>query len=420
MNNRKRDCLYRCFIDRVKLEATHRNIDPACYFPHRGQLQVVQSKEYRGLGPVNAALDKMSKTSIGGHEECRKLICAICLTEAGQKCTRTVSKNEVKLIKEYVSESYNVEDPRFATGICNGCQRKLLKIQTDSKIIIRVSSQFCVQLPIPTRSKVSSNCTCTICTRARLNGGAWNKFRKDCKKIDSVALNKGEKLCPKCFSKIYPGSSHSEEACQSKNTLIDNLSNIDPKILKAALKKQNVEVVEKKEIPKPGPSHVYTNDDVKHLKKITGVSGKTVKTFMQFIRVKEGPGYVEPHVRENMARDKKLFEPYFSLKKEKFNESDSVPAMDKEVPLFFCHDPDGFIETECEILGYSPHELTKKLGIDSGKGSLKLTLSMRDQTEETPRKKSRVTHKDTVQAGVYILQYLVKKNSCFWLLQGAQ
>ena len=107
---------------------------------------------------------------------------------------------------------------------------------------------------------------------------------------------------------------------------------------------------------------------------------------------------MEPHIRENMGKDKKVFEPYFDIQKAKFNESESVPKMDKEVPVFFCHDPDGFIEKECEILGKSPEDFDKKLSIDSGKDSNKLTLTLREKYQyETPPKKSCVTHKDSVQ-----------------------
>ena len=73
----------------------------------------------------------------------------------------------------------------------------------------------------------------------------------------------------------------------------------------------------------------------------------------------------------------------------------------KKFQFFFCHDPDGFIEKECEILGRSPDDFDKKLGIDSGKGSNKLTLTLREKEQyQIPRKKSRVTHKDSVQVGV--------------------
>ena len=354
-------------------------------------------------------LNTMARVGIGGHDECRKLICAICLTEGGQKCTRTVSENEVILIKQYVSDNYDVNDPKFATGICNSCQRKLIQMpDKDSKVKLRVSSQFCVTLPPQTRARTQATCECTICTRARMNGGRWLKFRKDCKTMDSIVLKRGEKikLCPICFSKIYPGSKHSQSACQSKETLVENLSKIDPKYLKAALKEQNVDVIETKYIPQPEPNHVYTKDDAKHLKKITGISGNQARTVLQFIRVKEGPGHVEPHIRENIAKDKKVFEPYFDIQRAKFNESMEVPEMDKEVPIFFCHDPDGFIDKECELLGINPKDFKKKLGIDSGKGSEKLTLTLRlreqPEPEEIPRKKSRVTHKDTVQVGVIV------------------
>ena len=342
----------------------------------------------------------MYKAGIGGHEECRHVICAVCLSESGQKCTRTVSEHEVGLIKEYVSDSYNPTDPRFATGLCNKCHMKLLKLpkkSEDTESTILVSSQFCVTLPVQTRS--FTVCECTICTRARLSGGAWNKFRKDCKSgKDLIELGKGDKLCPQCFSKIYRGSNHSKEACNSKETIAENLSNVDPKLLKKALQKQNIDVIEKKDVPAAGPSHVWTKEDAKLLKKTTKVTGEQTKKILQFIRTKEKPGYVQPYIRENMAMDKKVFDPYFKVTNVKFQESESVPEMDREVPLLYCDEVDDMIEKAASIIGKSPDELELKLGGDSGKGSLKTTLSMTDPSPQPPSKKSRVTHKDGVQA----------------------
>ena len=112
----------------------------------------------------------------------------------------------LRLIKEYISDTYNTTDPRFAAGICEKCHRKLGKLAKkpeDTESTILVSSQFCVTLPVQTRSFIA--CTCVMCSRA------------------------------KCFSKIYRGSNHTKEVCRSKETLSDNLANVNPKILKKAL-----------------------------------------------------------------------------------------------------------------------------------------------------------------------------------------
>ena len=201
----------------------------------------------------------MPGEAIPNHEECRKLICAVCLSESGQKANRTVSETVVKLIQDYVSKGYDPKDPRFATGICEKCHHKLQKKpkQPEDRVInLHVSSRFGADLPIQTRGKVNTtSCNCTICERARMNGGKWNKFLKESKKMDSIVLKKDEKLCPHCFSKIYRGSLHTEAVCKSKDTLVDNLSqNVDPKILLAALKKQGKEVIEKKIFLSPAPA----------------------------------------------------------------------------------------------------------------------------------------------------------------------
>ena len=82
--------------------------------------------------------------AIPNHEECRKLICAVCLSESGQKATRTVIDTVVKLIQDCVLKGYDPRDPRFATGICEKCHRKLHKKskhrQKDRVINLHVSS----------------------------------------------------------------------------------------------------------------------------------------------------------------------------------------------------------------------------------------------------------------------------------------
>ena len=75
-----------------------------------------------------------------------------------------------------------------------------------------------------------------------------------------------------------------------------------------------------------------------------------------------------------------------------------MTEMDKEVYGLFCEDLDGFIDKEAEIMEKDADDLDLKLGGDSGKGSLKVTLTMTDPSSQPPSKKSRVTHKDGVDA----------------------
>ena len=103
--------------------------------------------------------------------------------------------------------------------------------------------------------------------------------------------------------------------------MAENLSNVDPKILKKALQKQDINVID---LPQAGPSHVWTKDDVKLLKNKTKVSSETVKKILQVIRTKEGPGHVQPYIRENMIKDKRVFDSYFVVLKAKFQASRKI------------------------------------------------------------------------------------------------
>ena len=72
--------------------------------------------------------------------------------------------------------------------------------------------------------------------------------------------------------------------------------------------------------------------------------------------------------------------------------------MDKEAPILICNEVDGYLQKKAELIGKNVEDFELKLGGDSGKGSLKLTITMTDPTPEPPSKKARVTHKDGVQA----------------------
>ena len=177
------------------------------------------------------------------HEECRKVVCAVCWGESGKKADRCVSEAEEAALKEFVVSSYSREDPRFPACVCQGCHfalRDWIK-GIENPRPLPVAEKYMVDLAMKTRS--FNECSCSICKLARMNGLQWKQFSASKRKGKTpFHKDKGDRLCSKCFSRIYRGSSHSAEMCRSKAVAVDNLAQVSPQVLRPVLHGQLKEV----------------------------------------------------------------------------------------------------------------------------------------------------------------------------------
>ena len=167
------------------------------------------------------------------HEACRRMVCAICWCESGQKASRGVSASLEAALKDFVVSSYSRADPRFPTGLCTNCNLILTDwtrgVETPRPL--PVASKYEAVIPLTTRS--SPHCTCTMCKLASLNGAEWKRFSSSKKqqKVSPISKQSGEKLCGSCFSRIYRGSNHSADVCKSSRTAVENLSGVSSALL---------------------------------------------------------------------------------------------------------------------------------------------------------------------------------------------
>ena len=179
------------------------------------------------------------------HGKNRQNVCALCLNEHGLKPSRPVTDKEEEIIRSRIAPNFSLKDEKYAVGLCSTCHTQIWRLHHGTSNLIFISKHFGEdpeQSPV-TRSSSAEKCSCVICCRAQLNGGAWNKFKKDMKKLRKMgsadvdtSQNDDHRLCPNCLSQIYRGSSHSETECQKKKTIVDNLAKIDSELLKSALK----------------------------------------------------------------------------------------------------------------------------------------------------------------------------------------
>ena len=120
------------------------------------------------------------------HDDCLKLVCAVCTNLSGQKASRGVSDSEEKIIQENIFPSYRKGNPCFLQGLCSKCQRKLVRLAREksenkegNEVNLLLPSDYRCELPTITRSNSQSPCVCRWCTLARLNGGALRKWQKE-------------------------------------------------------------------------------------------------------------------------------------------------------------------------------------------------------------------------------------------------
>ena len=370
------------------------------------------------------------------HEENRAKVCAVCYSKSGSKATRQVSAREVVAIKELVYEGYNMCDERFPTGLCDTCHFCLAdnivghSHQNNRKAPPRVlkildTETYDIQLQKVTRGNPTTSCQCNICSVARMNGVQWKKFISDCKKESKDTLGspliKFSKLCNKCLAPIYRGSNHSEERCQSKRVSLQNItqavansnSNLDlvaSKILRDKIHDTGSKNVQLRSDTGGHPLNVLvdknsnlqekqiTVEEAKVIQIEAGISDNQMGKVMKNLRLKLGRKVVQPGLREKMIADKSKFDQFFTADEVQFYNSDGGTIVR---PFVYCSDILGFVSELALLRELDIGDLTVKVGVDSGKGHLKMILSLYDPDNLQVNKcaADRVTRKDGIGSG---------------------
>ena len=152
------------------------------------------------------------------HESCRFKMCVLCY----RKGSRSLSQNDVELIKEYVIDGYSVENSNFPAAICTTCLFLLHKGNKKSHLLL----DYDPKRPINLRSAVK--CDCKICKVARSD---FNESRDLEKKRgrpsskDSVQQEQRVlKICATCYKVIYSGCNH--DCSSSRKARVKNLKEL--------------------------------------------------------------------------------------------------------------------------------------------------------------------------------------------------
>ena len=115
------------------------------------------------------------------------------------------------------------------------------------------------------------------------------------------------------------------------------------------------------------------------------------------MRLKHGRKIVTPLIREVLRDRRHIFKEYFTAEKVSFlGKNEDI----KEEALVYCNQIEEFIEFLAMLRGKNFTDMTEKIGMDMGKGKLKLTLTMYDEDDVIPvESHSRVTREDGIGGG---------------------
>ena len=166
------------------------------------------------------------------HEECTNLICAVCTNLHGSKAQRTISSGQALMVKKHVFPSYIKGNLSLPQGICNTCRIQLIKLeQKTENVSLLLPEDYICEIPIQTRSKSSTVCSCRWCALARMNGVQFRKWKNSLKKTDKLKV---AFICPDCGRGVASGTA--QHTCSATDQeRVQGLLQTLPEAVKAKL-----------------------------------------------------------------------------------------------------------------------------------------------------------------------------------------
>ena len=127
-----------------------------------------------------------------------------------------------------------------------------------------------------------------------------------------------------------------------------------------------------------GPSkakYQYSKEKMDEIGDDLGLKDRQMRKLRGHLNANGGRGTVEPGLNEHLVEKKNTFADFYSYE-------DIMYEGDKSIVTVYCSDIIGLIRKICVMRDLDYENCTKKVGIDGGKGFLKIVLSLFD--DENP------------------------------------
>ena len=328
------------------------------------------------------------------HEDMRKKVCCVCLNEHGNKAKREINSSEAEIVNANWVPKFNVSNPLMPSGICVRCIFDISQFKDGIEVHpLLPDSYHCKGYHPPTRAVEGVVCGCTWCELGRKNGLEMRKFAAERKgKANKVR----RRLCPECYRGVLDGHLHACDPKDSAKTrnLLNNIPEEVAANIAAAYIAEKLRSGEASSIALPHPSGLgghpmvvtvghqaaaeekpsFNQQEIVSMTSETGVPQRAMYSFLANVRSKFGRNSVEPGIKTGFPLHNKQYEDYFAAKFEDFEGSNGEKI---RMPFVHCTDLEGFINKVEENRG-AKRGKKRKIGGDSGKGFLKLTLTLYD------------------------------------------
>ena len=351
------------------------------------------------------------------HSEFRAKVCAVCYL----KSDRSINAEQEQLIKEHVDVNYCSALEGFPTGICTKCK---FALQKNAASINRNEKQQ--ELALASKSFRSSNHKSESCYVCKIASGSGLQYRRLTSEIKGkTTKKKGNKSCPSCFTVLYRGCSHPCNKTQKKKNIKAAADEVTKEEIANEVLREKVGQGSKgtKEIKlrsggrpaifsvKRGriqKKSVIRKCTVHQAKVNAGLSSKQTNAFMQVLRTDTGRDGMEAGIRESLVEQNKTFTSFFKTENvlmktprvqaskargDRNDRSDfekqavkgkRTEYVDTPIPLSYCINVNDFYKQLLELRGIENEDgIICKIGIDDGRGKLKINLSIIPKTMES-------------------------------------
>lgn len=309
------------------------------------------------------------------HEENRFKVCLYC----GQK---TNEKLSLDWIVKRIKFDFDLSDRRIPKGICSSCRNCVVRTGIEPK-----SSENWNEIIVTPDTRSKHSCSCKICNIAKQQGRPMK--RKPGPPADSPPVK--IKVCDKCLTVIGKGLSHKCTSVSLKNNVLQKISSevkvgeqIASHVIRDKLEDSSKVIKLTSEAGRPltvtvGQQSKVTENkqisvtDMLHLQSKLSISNtKTVKLATELRLIMKDRSIIQPGLKDALPKVDAIFSELFDYCNVLFEVKQNNEIKKEQFPMIFCNDVDALVKQIIDVKEGNPHEEIVKIGIDGGRGFLKV------------------------------------------------
>lgn len=327
--------------------------------------------------------------AIRNHFDSLKSVCVICFYKG--RDLQNVSENVENMIKTNIFPSYDRFSDTQPNVICSSCRKKLSSNDFEN---LPIFDRDKIRVPRKTRGAAAATdfCDCTICEIARTTINSKSPCQKLSKgRPTSTTIDDGDspanlKICTHCFCQIGRGKPHvcsKTKKFTNLTGLIASQSSDDPEKFCASTiaaklhsKSGNIDLHKVKSgsvsISLNSPQHQLTSETMRDIQRDMNLSGRQTSHLAKTIRQSNRRSSVEPYMREYLRDSDHILDDHFHSIYLDFIDSRNARI---QRPVILCKNVQIFIDDVISRRQVVTDHLIK-IGIDGGKGFLKINLQI--------------------------------------------